>query len=70
MLITVGEDEAMPLPTVNLKIFDLDKVQSEGSSTSSPLCVRTLPVFTDKFPEAKVLFFCDAFQISWKLCLQ
>lgn len=57
MLVTVGEDENLPLSSVYLKIFDLDKVQSEGSSTSGPPCVRTLQVFTDKFPEAKITSF-------------
>ncbi|MCO5583009.1 hypothetical protein L7F22_036915 [Adiantum nelumboides] len=57
ILVTVGEDETVPLSTVNLKIFDLDKVQSEGTSTAAPLCLRTCQVFKDKFPEAKITSF-------------
>lgn len=57
MLVTIGEDETLPFSTVNLKIFDLDKVEPEGTSTEGPLCLRTMPVFTDKFPHAKITSF-------------
>ncbi|KAF8716000.1 hypothetical protein HU200_026969 [Digitaria exilis] len=40
-----------------LKVFDLDKVQEEGSSTTSPFCVQILRVFTDQFPQAKITSF-------------
>lgn len=58
-LVTVGEDEqASPqLPSVCLKVFDLDKMQPEGSSTTSPFCVQIVRIFTNQFPEAKVLHF-------------
>lgn len=53
---TVGEDEqiASQPPAVCLKIFDLDKMEPEGTSTSSPDCIQILRVFTNQFPEAKV----------------
>jgi hypothetical protein len=57
MLVTIGEDEAVPLSTISLKIFDLDKTVGEGTSTTGPSCVRSLQVFTDKYPEAKVCLF-------------
>lgn len=40
-----------------LKVFDLDKTQMEGTSTSAavPDCVQILRVFTNQFPEAKVM---------------
>lgn len=55
-LVTVGEDEQMPpqKAAVCLKVFDLDKRQDEGSSTSSPECLQILRIFTNQFPEAKV----------------
>lgn len=58
MLVTLGEDKALPqFSTLYLKIFDLDKIQPEGTSTSGPACIRTLQVFSDKFPEAKITSF-------------
>ncbi|CAN4099934.1 unnamed protein product [Withania somnifera] len=58
-LVTVGEDEqtASQLPAVCLKIFDLDKMQPEGTSTSSPDCIQILRIFTNQFPEAKITSF-------------
>lgn len=56
MLVSVGEDET-PSPKVSamsLKLWDLDKMSPEGSSTSGPACLRSIRVFTNKFPEAKV----------------
>ena len=57
MLISVGEDES-PSPKVSgltLKMWDLDKMQPEGSSTTGPACIRTIRVFApNKFPEAQV----------------
>lgn len=38
-----------------LKVFDLDKVQEEGTSSSAPECIGILRIFTNQFPEAKVL---------------
>lgn len=58
MLVTLGEDETLPqFSTMYMKIFDLDKIQPEGSSTSGPACVRNLQVFSDKYPEAKITSF-------------
>lgn len=53
---TVGEDEQLsPQSSVLcLKIFDFDKTQEEGPSTSTPECVQILRIFTNQFPEAKV----------------
>ncbi|XP_004241840.1 vacuolar protein-sorting-associated protein 11 homolog [Solanum lycopersicum] len=58
-LVTVGEDEqiASQPPAVCLKIFDLDKMEPEGTSTSSPDCIQILRVFTNQFPEAKITSF-------------
>ncbi|CAN4097985.1 unnamed protein product [Withania somnifera] len=58
-LVTVGEDEqtASQPPAVCLKIFDLDKMQPEGTSTSSPDCIQILRIFTNQFPEAKITSF-------------
>lgn len=55
-LVTVGEDEQISpqLSAVCLKVFDLDKMQPEGPSTSSPDCIQILRIFTNQFPEAKV----------------
>lgn len=58
-LVTVGEDEEVSLQKLSfvLKVFDLDKtLLPEGPSTSSPECIQILRIFTDDFPEAKVLF--------------
>lgn len=55
-LLTVGEDEQISpqLSSVCLKVFDLDKTQPEGPSTSIPDCIQILRIFTNQFPEAKV----------------
>lgn len=37
-----------------LKVFDLDKIEPEGSSATSPECIGILRIFTNQFPEAKV----------------
>lgn len=42
-----------------LKVFDLDKIQPEGSSTTSPECIGILRIFTNQFPEAKVSCYVD-----------
>ncbi|CAH9109800.1 unnamed protein product [Cuscuta europaea] len=58
-LLTVGEDERLS-PQVSaacLKVFDLDKTQEEGSSTSTPDCIQILRIFTNQFPEAKITSF-------------
>ncbi|CAH9142881.1 unnamed protein product [Cuscuta epithymum] len=58
-LLTVGEDERIS-PQVSaacLKVFDLDKTQEEGSSTSTPDCIQILRIFTNQFPEAKITSF-------------
>ena len=56
-LVTVGEDEQVSpqLSAMCLKVFDLDKMQPEGSSTMSPDCIQILRIFTNQFPEAKVV---------------
>lgn len=53
---TVGEDEQMsPQQSATcLKVFDLDKMEPEGTSTTSPDCIGILRIFTNQFPEAKV----------------
>ncbi|KAG6509672.1 vacuolar protein-sorting-associated protein 11 homolog [Zingiber officinale] len=58
-LVTVGEDEQVSpqLPSICLKVFDLDKMQPEGSSTTSPFCVQIVRIFTNQFPEAKITSF-------------
>lgn len=58
-LVTVGEDEqASPqLSPSCLKVFDLDKMQTEGSSTTGPECIQILRIFTNQFPEAKITSF-------------
>lgn len=55
-LVTIGADEQLtPQQTaLCLKVFDLDKMQPESSSTTSPDCVGILRIFTNQFPEAKV----------------
>lgn len=55
-LVTVGEDEqASPqVSPVCLKVFDLDKMEPVGSSTTTPICIQILRIFTNQFPEAKV----------------
>ncbi|KAI3937718.1 hypothetical protein MKX01_038803, partial [Papaver californicum] len=54
-LITIGEDEqtSPQLSPICLKVFDLDKTQPEGSSTTAPECIQILRIFTNQFPEAK-----------------
>jgi hypothetical protein len=56
VLVTVGDDDqsSSQSSAICLKVFDLDKVQEEGSSTTTPFCVQILRVFTDQFPQAKV----------------
>lgn len=55
----MGEDEQISpqLSSMCLKVFDLDKMQPEGSSTSSPECVQILRIFTNQYPEAKITSF-------------
>ncbi|PUZ65642.1 hypothetical protein GQ55_3G240600 [Panicum hallii var. hallii] len=59
VLVTVGDDDQSSLQSsaICLKVFDLDKVQEEGSSTTTPFCVQILRVFTDHFPQAKITSF-------------
>ncbi|KAM3367069.1 hypothetical protein ACQJBY_015998 [Aegilops geniculata] len=59
VLVTVGDDDqaSSQSSAVCLKVFDLDKVQEEGSSTTTPFCVQILRVFTNQFPEAKITSF-------------
>lgn len=54
---TVGEDEQLsPQQSATcLKVFDLDRMQSEGSSSVSPDCIGILRIFTNQFPKAKVV---------------
>lgn len=58
-LVTVGEDEQISpqQSAVCLKVFDLDKMEPEGTSTTSPDCIGILRIFTNQFPEAKVVHF-------------
>nr|XP_010942636.1 vacuolar protein-sorting-associated protein 11 homolog [Elaeis guineensis] len=58
-LVTIGEDEqtSPQLSSTCLKVFDLDKIEPEGSSTTTPLCVQILRIFTNQFPEAKITSF-------------
>nr|GEV68380.1 vacuolar protein-sorting-associated protein 11 homolog [Tanacetum cinerariifolium] len=58
-LLTVGEDEQISpqISSVCLKVFDLDKSQPEGPSTSIPDCIQILRIFTNQFPEAKITSF-------------
>ena len=53
VLMSLGEDEA-PSSGLYLKMWDLDKMQPEGSSTTGPACVRSIRIFDSKYPEAKV----------------
>ncbi|WVZ17151.1 hypothetical protein V8G54_010133 [Vigna mungo] len=59
LLVTIGEDEQLtPQKTaLCLKVFDLDKMQPESSSMTSPECVGILRIFTNQFPEAKITSF-------------
>lgn len=58
-LVTVGEDEQVSAQqsAVCLKVFDLDKMEPEGTSSTSPDCIGILRVFTSQFPEAKITSF-------------
>lgn len=60
-LLTVGQEEQISPQTsaMCLKVFDLDKTQAEGTSTSTtmPDCVQILRIFTNQFPEAKITSF-------------
>ncbi|KAE9622253.1 putative transcription factor WD40-like family [Lupinus albus] len=58
-LVTIGEDEQLTpqQSALCLKVFDLDKMQAESSSTTSPDCVGILRIFTNQFPEAKITSF-------------
>ncbi|XP_077221969.1 vacuolar protein sorting 11 [Tasmannia lanceolata] len=58
-LVTVGEDEQTSPQSspICLKVFDLDKMQPESSSTNTPVCIQILRVFTNQFPEAKITSF-------------
>ncbi|CAK8569509.1 unnamed protein product [Lathyrus sativus] len=58
-LVTIGEDEqlAAQQSALCLKVFDLDKMQSESTSTASPDCVGILRIFTNQFPEAMITSF-------------
>lgn len=62
-LVTIGEDEQISpqQSSMCLKVFDLDKMhQPEATSTSTssatPDCIGILRIFTNQFPQAKVLF--------------
>ncbi|KAG0579723.1 hypothetical protein KC19_4G119500 [Ceratodon purpureus] len=56
VLMSLGEDEA-PATGFYLKMWDLDKMQAEGSSTTGPACVRSIRVFDSKYPEAQITSF-------------
>ncbi|OWM75442.1 hypothetical protein CDL15_Pgr021606 [Punica granatum] len=58
-VVTVGEDERLSpqQSALCLKVFDLDKMQEEGSSSVSPNCIGILRIFTNQFPEAKITSF-------------
>ncbi|CAL9222520.1 unnamed protein product [Arabidopsis halleri] len=58
-LVTVGEDEQISPQQSGmcLKVFDLEKVQEEGTSSSAPECIGILRIFTNQFPEAKITSF-------------
>ncbi|XP_004516854.1 vacuolar protein-sorting-associated protein 11 homolog [Cicer arietinum] len=58
-LVTIGEDEQLTpqQSALCLKVFDLDKMQSESSSKASPDCVGILRIFTNQFPEATITSF-------------
>ncbi|KAI0497698.1 hypothetical protein KFK09_020931 [Dendrobium nobile] len=58
-LVTVGEEDqtSSHLSSICLKVFDLDKMQPEGSSSTGPVCVQILRIFTTQFPEAKITSF-------------
>lgn len=59
VLVTVGEDEAPPAGKVGVsvvKLWDMDKLAGEGGggAAGGPPCLKTIKVFTSKFPEAEV----------------
>ncbi|KAH9616226.1 hypothetical protein KSS87_015455 [Heliosperma pusillum] len=60
-LLTVGQDEQVSpqASAMCLKVFDLDKTQVEGSSSSTavPDCIQILRIFTNQFPEGKITSF-------------
>ncbi|KAJ4827545.1 Vacuolar protein sorting-associated protein 11 [Turnera subulata] len=58
-LVTVGEDEQISpqSSTMCLKVFDLDKMQPEGTSNTTPDCIGILRIFTNQFPEAQITSF-------------
>lgn len=58
-LVTIGEDEQVSPQhsAMCLKVFDLDKMEPEGTSTTSPDCIGILRIFTNQFPEAKITSF-------------
>lgn len=59
-LVTVGEDEQISpqQSAMCLKVFDLDKMQSEGTSAATtPDCIGILRIFTNQFPEANITSF-------------
>lgn len=62
-LVTVGEDEQISpqQSAMCLKVFDLDRMEPEGSSSVSPDCIGILRIFTNQFPEAKVVLLCPYF---------
>lgn len=59
-LVSIGEDEQISpqQSALCLKVFDLDRMEPEGTSSSSssvtPECIGILRIFTTQFPEAKV----------------
>ncbi|XP_021632380.1 vacuolar protein-sorting-associated protein 11 homolog isoform X2 [Manihot esculenta] len=58
-LVTIGEDEQISpqQSAFCLKVFDLDKMQPEGTSSSVPDCIGILRIFTNQFPQAKITSF-------------
>ncbi|XP_062107206.1 vacuolar protein-sorting-associated protein 11 homolog [Humulus lupulus] len=58
-LVTIGEDEQVSpqQSAICLKVFDLDRMQPEGSSSITPDCIGILRIFTNQFPEAKITSF-------------
>ncbi|KAL5540227.1 hypothetical protein UlMin_044467 [Ulmus minor] len=58
-LVSIGEDEQISPQQSGmcLKVFDLDRMQPEGSSSTSPDCIGILRIFTNQFPEAKITYF-------------
>ncbi|KAL9258176.1 Vacuolar protein-sorting-associated protein 11-like protein, partial [Drosera capensis] len=55
----VAQDEQIPgqASAMCLKIFDLDKTQTENTSIAIPECIQILRIFTNQFPEAKITSF-------------